>query len=150
MNNRAIINSHMQALIDGFYGCLDAACEQINARNGSSVCKGTLSRRLSGDFGWPVEDVWALEDGAGRYPVSRRRASQLQREDSACLSIYAASGAASKEAGEAVNAALAAAQSTDAGDTATAIREAEEGIEALTALRDSLTANVQPIKKGAA
>ncbi|KZY05245.1 MULTISPECIES: hypothetical protein [unclassified Sulfitobacter] len=150
MNHRAIINSHMQALIDGFYHSLDAACEQINARNGSTVCKGTMSRRLNGDFGWPVEDVIALEDGAGRYPVTRRMANRLTDKERAAACIYEASGAASKEAGEAVSAALRAAQSADAGHTAGAIREAEEGMQALSDLRDSLTAHVQPIKRGAA
>lgn len=153
--SRAIINSHMQALIDGFYGSLDAALEQINARNGSSVSKGTLSRRLHGDFGWPVEDVIALEDGAGRYPVTRRMASRLDTKAGAAGCIYSASGDFSKEAGEAACASLRAAQTATSEDHADAIREAEEAVAAAEKLRDALVAArpgaaPTPIKRGAA
>ena len=77
-------------------------------------------------------------------------ANRLTDKERAAACIYEASGAASKEAGEAVSAALRAAQSADAGHTAEAIREAEEGMQALSDLRDSLTAHAQPIKRGAA
>ena len=136
---RRVVNAGVQALIDGTYGCLDAAAETINARHGGAVSKGTLSKRLHGLHGWPVEDVMALEDAAGRYPVTRMLARRLDaRRDSAAASLYAASGVASKEAGEAVSAALAAAQSADAGELAAAIQEAAEGEAALRRLREAL------------
>lgn len=136
---RRTVNAAMQALIDGTFGCLDAAAETINARNGASASKGTLSKRLSGQLGWTIEDVWALEDAAGRYPVSNIRTRQMRGgAKSAAASLYAASGVASKEAGEAISAALQAAQSADAGELAVAIQEATEGEEAMRRLRESL------------
>lgn len=138
-HTRRRINAAMQALIDGAYGCLDAAAETINARLGASASKGTLSKRLAGQLGWTVEDVIALEDAAGRYPVTRMMARRLDaRGSTAAASLYAASGLASKEAGEAVSAALQAAQSADAGDLAAAIQEATEGERALRRLREAL------------
>ncbi len=137
---RKLVNAQMAALIDGTFGCLDAAAETINARTGGSVSKGTLSKRLAGHLGWPVEDVAALEDAAARYPVSRMMARRMNAEGptaSACL--YAASGVASKEAGEAISAALSAAQSAD-GDLTEAIREAMEAEAAMRRLREALEA----------
>ena len=139
-DRRKLVNAQMAALIDGTFGCLDAAAETINARTGGAVSKGTLSKRLSGKLGWPVEDVAALEDAAGRYPVSRMLARRMGAKGptaSACL--YAASGVASKEAGEAISAALSAAQSAD-GDRTAAIREATEAEAALRRLREALEA----------
>lgn len=139
---RKLVNAQMAALIDGTFGCLDAAAETINARTGGSVSKGTLSKRLSGHLGWPVEDVAALEDAAARYPVSRMMARRMNAEGptaSACL--YAASGIASKEVGEAVAAALRAATSADDGDRAEAIREAQEAEDAMRRLREALEAS---------
>ncbi|MFG6566699.1 hypothetical protein [Sulfitobacter sp. 1A13679] len=137
---RKLVNAQMAALIDGTFGCLDAAAETINARTHGHVSKGTLSKRLSGQLGWPVEDVAALEDAAGRYPVSRMLARRMNANGptaSACL--YAASGVASKEAGEAISAALSAAQSVD-GDLTEAIREAIEAEAAMRRLREALEA----------
>lgn len=139
---RKLVNAQMAALIDGTFGCLDAAAETINARTGGSVSKGTLSKRLSGHLGWPVEDVAALEDAAARYPVSRMMARRMNAEGptaSACL--YAASGIASKEVGEAVAAALRTATSADEGERAEAIREAMEAEDAMRRLREALEAS---------
>lgn len=136
---RRIVNAQMSALIDGTFGCLDAAAETINARTGGSVSKGTLSKRLSGQLDWPLVDVWALEDAAGRRPTSRLRSLQMDgREATASACLYAASGVASKEVGEAVSSALRAAQSADAGDKADAIREALEAETAMRQLREAL------------
>ena len=60
----------MSALIDGTFGCLDAAAETINARLGSSVSKGTLSKILSGQHQWPAVYIWALEDAASDAGVN--------------------------------------------------------------------------------
>ena len=117
---RKLVNAQMAALIDGTFGCLDAAAETINARTHGHVSKGTLSKRLSGQLGWPVEDVAALEDAAGRYPVSRMLARRMN-------------------AGEAISAALTAAQSAD-GDLTQAIREANEAEAAMRRLREALEA----------
>lgn len=138
-DRRRVINAAMTALIDGSFGCLDAAAETINARTGGSLGKGTLSKRLSGQQGWPVDDVMALEDAAGRYPVTHLMARRLNTASgSAAASVYQSSGRASKEAGEAISAALRAAQSVDGADRACAIQEVSEAIEALTELRHVL------------
>jgi hypothetical protein len=81
MTVRRTVNAAMQALIDGTFGCLDAAAETINARLGGTVSKGTLSKRLSGQLGWPVEEVMALEDAAGRHPVTRMLARRLDTRE---------------------------------------------------------------------
>lgn len=131
----------MAALVDGGFGCLDAAAETINARLGSSVAKGTLSKRLHGHIGWPVDEVIALEDAAGRYPITKMMARRLDASaDTAAACLFQVSGAASKEAGEAINAALRAAQSVDADDRAVALQEVGEAIEALVRLRTALEA----------
>ncbi|MEP5729590.1 MAG: hypothetical protein ABJL67_09445 [Sulfitobacter sp.] len=138
---RKLVNAQMAALIDGTFGCLDAAAETINARSGGSVTKGTLSKRLSGKLGWPVEDVAALEEVSGQHPVTNmlsRRKNGGRSTASSCL--YAASGVASKEVGEAVSAALRAAQSADGDDLADAIREASEAEIAMRRLKEALEA----------
>jgi hypothetical protein len=136
---RRFVNSQMAALIDGQYGCLDAAAEAINARTGQSVGKGTLSKRLSGQFGWPVDDVIALEDGAGRHPVTRMLARRLAPDEATARgSILSHAGAISKEAGEAVSAILAAQQSDAGSDAAQAVVEIDEAIQALRLARARL------------
>lgn len=135
---RRLVNSQMAALIDG-YGCLDAAAEAINARTGQNVVKGTLSKRLSGQWGWPVDDVIALEDATGRHPITRMMARRLNPDErTASGSILIHAGAISKEAGEAVSAILAAQQSDADQDKAQAITEIDEAIAALRRARAAL------------
>ncbi len=142
---RRLINSQMSALIDGQYGCLDAAAETINARTGQSVRKGTLSKRLSGLHGWPVDDVIALEDASGRHPITRLMARRLNPDaGTARGSMLLHAGAISKEAGEAVNAILAAQQSQADRDTAQAVTEIDEAIEALRRARSALEGRAAP------
>lgn len=138
---RKVVNAQMAALIDGTFGCLEAAAETINARNGGHVSKGTLSKRLSGQFGWPVEDVAALEDASGKFLTTKMLARRMKASgQGASPCLYAASGIASKEVGEAISAALRAAQSADDADTATAIQETTEAVAALQALLTKLEA----------
>jgi hypothetical protein len=133
---RDLVNAQMAALIDGTFGCLDAAAETINARTGGSLTKGTISKRLSGQIGWPVDEVAALEDAAGRHPVTRALSRRLNPDErTASGSILAQAGAISKETGEAVSAILAAQQSASAKDWAAAIAEIDEAIEALRSAR---------------
>jgi hypothetical protein len=135
-STRHLINAHMAALIDGPFGCLDSAAETINARLGLSVCKGTLSKRLSGQYGWPADEIFALEDAAGRYPVTRTAARRLHGdENTARGSIIIQAGIISKEVGEAVNALLAADQNANSENWADAVHEIDEGIEALRRAR---------------
>lgn len=138
-----LVNAQMSALIDGAFGCLDAAAETINARLGCATGKGTLSRRLSGHAGWPVHHVMALEDAAGRFPVSRMMARRIDgglRNDDPCL--IRQSGLVAKEAGEAVTAALdVASGGAGGGDPAQAVAEIDEAIAALRGLRARLLAD---------
>ncbi|MCA0856136.1 hypothetical protein [Phaeobacter italicus] len=133
---RNLVNAQMSALIDGTFGCLDAAAEAIHARTGQPVGKGTLSRRLSGNAGWPVDEVAALEDAAGRHPVTRALARRLKPdEQTAAGSIISQAGAISKETGEAVSAILAAEQSASGKDWAAAVSEIDEALEVLRRAR---------------
>lgn len=138
---KKLVNAQISALIDGTFGCLDAAAETINARTGGHVSKGTLSKRLSGQLGWPIEEIAALEEAAGHYPVTRMMARRLSgKRVTAASCVYAASGVVSKEVGEAVAATLRAAQSADAGDWVEAVREAAEAEAAASLLRQALEA----------
>ncbi len=141
-DSRKTVAAQMSALIRGTFGCLDAASEAINdalGRRDGVVSKGTLSRRAHGHAGWPVDEVIALEDIAGRYPVTRMLARRLQRGDTVSGgSLYEFSGLASKEAGEAVAAALSAAESACSDSLSQAIAEADEAERALRRLRERL------------
>ncbi|UWQ30226.1 hypothetical protein [Leisingera sp. M523] len=126
----------MAALIDGTFGSLDAAAETIYARTGRPVSKGTLSKRLAGHCGWPADEIWALEDAAGRHPVSRMRTRQLKpNEVTAGGCIMAQAGKIFKETGEAVDAIFAAQQSASAEDWAKASKEIQEAEEVLARSR---------------
>lgn len=120
---RATVTAAMKALIEGAYGCYDAAAETINARWGRGGSKGTISRKVGGLLDWTVADVVALEDASGRYPVTRILARRLYptARDNACIVEHAS--AISREAGQAVCAMLEASLSADAGDIAAAIAE---------------------------
>lgn len=146
---RALVNAQMAAMIDGCFGCLDAAAETINARTGLSVNKGTLSKRLSGQYGWPIDEVAALEDAAGRHPVTRVIARRLNPDErTARGSILAQAGAISKETGEAVNAILAAQQSASSKDWAAAAAEIDEAVQALRAARSFAEAHIRESGNG--
>lgn len=137
------VTAAMSALIEGTYGCLDAAAETINARLDETVSKGTLSKYCAGHLHWPASYIFALEDAAGRYPVSRLRARDVAgRMISAPADLYASAGVASKEAGEAIAAALSAGQSADAGDLAEALQEAREAEAAMRRLADAIEARL--------
>lgn len=134
-----VVNAQMSAMIDGKFGCLDAAVEAINSRTGQSVNKGTLSKRLSGQHGWPVDDVAALEDACGCHPVTRMLARRLNPdEQTARGSMLLHAGAISKESGEAVSAILAAQQSDNDKDHAQALVEIDEAIDALQRARSRI------------
>jgi len=138
---RRMVAAQMAALIEGTYGCLDAAAEALHARLGRPVGKGTLSKRLAGQQGWPVDEVCALEDAAGRYPVTRMMARRLDpRRAGASAHLVTLAGDISRETGEAVSAILLAQQSEGAGDAERALAEIDEAIEARRAARDKLEA----------
>ena len=142
-DQRATANALMCALIKGVYGNLDAAAETINARWGrGSSSKGTLSKRMSGALGWTLDDVFALEDAACRFPVSRFMAQRLEGLGPQCTNgnLLEEAGPISREAGEAVSAVLAAAQSAEAGDRSQAIAELADVERAVRRARQLLEA----------
>lgn len=141
MNHRLQINALMSALIDGTYQCLDAAAEALNARNGNGANKATLSKKLNLHLDWTVADVIALEDAAGRYPVTRMLARRMADADRAApMPMIQRAGSISKECGEAVAAILNAEVSASGQEKAQAVAEIDEAIEALRHARSELEA----------
>ncbi|KQI68715.1 hypothetical protein AN189_07390 [Loktanella sp. 3ANDIMAR09] len=140
-NPRAQINALVSALIDGTFQCYDAAADTIVARLGNGVSKATISRRRSGSLDWPLADILALEDAAGKYPVTRMMARRLKETGAgSSLCITRQAGAISKECGEAVAAILSAQSSAEDNCRADALSEIDEAIEALRTARATIEA----------
>ena len=129
---RRLTNGLMRSLL-GWYGCLDAATEAINARWEGGASKGTLSKKAGGSLDWTVADVIALEDAAGQYPVTRLLARRLAGAGAARPSgcLVSASADIARETGEAVAALLAASASAGAEDQAAAVKELLEARAAI-------------------
>lgn len=133
---RNIARAHMAALVDWF-GCYDAVAEQFNARWGGGASKGTVSKKLAGHLDWTIADVIALEDAAGRFPITRLMARRLEtRSGIAAGSALTDASSIAKEAGEAIAAILSAEQSSGAHEDAQAVKEIDEAIAALRRARD--------------
>jgi len=138
---RHTVSALLASLISGTFGCYDAAAETINARWGRGASKGTISKKAAGLLDWTVSDVIALEDSAGRYPVTRMLAKRLDDPSAAALGSpldHAAN--ISREAGEAVCALLTATQEAGAGNIAQAIKELHDVENAASAARERLEA----------
>lgn len=140
---RKIVRANMKSLVDWF-GCYDAVAETFNARWGvvggsAGASKGTISKKVSGNLDWTVADVIALEDAAGRYPVTRMMARRLEhRPVSEGGSLLQDGSSIAKESGEAISAILAAEQSTCADECAQAIKEVDDAMFALRQARARL------------
>lgn len=135
---RKIVRANMRSLV-GWFGCYDAVAETFNARWGGGASKGTVSKKVSGNLDWTVADVIALEDAAGRYPVTRMMARRLEhRPVSEGGSLLQDGSSIAKESGEAISAILAAEQSTCADECAQAIKEVDEAMFALRQARARL------------
>ncbi len=144
---RQIVRVTMKALIDRL-GCLDAAAETINARWGAGSSKGTLSKKLSGHLAFNVDDVIALEDAIGDYPVTKLLAKRLRnRTNDMAECLITQTGIIAKESGDVVHAVLRAEQSACANDAAQAIIEIREAIAALQAAEARLTENNPPYQR---
>jgi hypothetical protein len=139
----------MSALIDSpAFGCQDAAAAAIEARTGDPVAKGTLSKIVAGHLRWPHEYICALEDAAGVYPVSDMRARDVAarraaRHVAAPADIVPLAAAASKEAGEAVAAAIPLCARATPDHLVSALQEAREGAEALRRLAEAIEARLR-------
>lgn len=137
-DERKLVQAHMRSLIKG-YGCLDAAAETINAHWDCETSKGTLSKKLSGQFDWTISDIIALEDGLDQHPVTRllaRRLEPSEGEGVECLNEQ--SGVIAKECGEAVAAILSAQRSANSQDETNAVKEIDEALVSLMDARDTL------------
>ena len=140
---RKIVRANMRSLVDWF-GCYDAVAETFNARWGvvggaGGASKGTVSKKVSGNLDWTVADVIALEDAAGRYPVTRMMARRLENRPAAEGGSLLMDGSSiAKESGEAISSILAAEQSTCADECAQAIKEVDEAMFALRQARARL------------
>ncbi|KEP69617.1 hypothetical protein DL1_03195 [Thioclava dalianensis] len=128
---RKITRANMKSLVDWF-GCYDAVAETFNARWGGGSSKGTVSKKVSGTLDWTVADVVALEDAAGRYPVTRMLARRLEDRPAVDAGSLLMDGSSiAKESGEAIAAILAAEQSSGADEKAQAIKEIDDALFAL-------------------
>lgn len=65
---RHTLNAIMRSLVDQLGG-VDASSAIISERWSRPVSKGTISRRLSGEWDWTVCDIIALQEAAQRRPV---------------------------------------------------------------------------------
>jgi hypothetical protein len=136
-DQRSVVRVMMNALIEGTFGCYDAAAETINARWGRGASKGTISKKTSGVLDFSIADMIALEDAAGHHPITKWLARRLKPRPSVgadvCLSRQ--SGLIAKESGEAIAAILSADQSSNADERAQAIQEIIEAEAALKTAR---------------
>lgn len=137
-DSRLILSAMVQALISGTFGCLDAAALTLDARWGRGASKGTLSRKIAGSLDVTVCDVIALEDAAGRYPITHWLALRLADAVPEARDMRALAAGIAKESGEAVAAILAAELSDRAGDRAQALVEMDEAIAAMMSARSRL------------
>ncbi|AVO36613.1 hypothetical protein [Pukyongiella litopenaei] len=132
---RKIVRANMRSLVD-WMGCYDAVAETFNARWGGGASKGTVSKKMAGQLDWTVADVIALEDAAGRYPITRMLARRLETRPNAGEGSLLQDGSSiAKESGEAISAILNAEQSSCADDLAQAIGEIDEAMFALRQAR---------------
>jgi len=137
MNTRDLVQASMAALVQSF-GCYDAVVEVLRARWGAGVSKGTISRKVARDLDWTVADVVALEDAAGKFPVTRLLARRLTAAPGCPRPLSQHAGSIAKEAGEAVAAILSAEASAGGGDDEQAVVEIDEAMAALRAAREAI------------
>lgn len=112
-------------------GDLEAAAATIAARFGGVANKATLSKKMSGALTFTVEDIVALEDALGAYPVTEALARRMSSDVLVRGCLLEGGAALAKEAGEAVAALMQASSSADAGDRARALQELSEARDAL-------------------
>jgi hypothetical protein len=135
---RRIVRANMKSIVDWF-GCYDAVAETFNSRWGGGASKGTISKKVGGHLDWTVPDVIALEDAAGRYPVTRMMARRLENRPAPVDGCLIGDGSSiAKESGEAIAKILAAEQSNCADQSADAISEIDEAIYSLRQARARL------------
>ncbi|MAC81469.1 MAG: hypothetical protein CML66_25800 [Rhodobacteraceae bacterium] len=124
------IHMHMRGLVSGT-SKLASAASYISERWGCGTDASTISRKMEEQRNWTIKDVLALEDATGRFPVTLAMYARIQDlQPAKPLDVIDAAGAMSKEAGEAVAAALALSKR---GSTAQAIAEWQDVANLATA-----------------
>ncbi|MFY0661355.1 MAG: hypothetical protein JXR15_12745 [Shimia sp.] len=113
-------------------GGVEAACATVSALLGHEISKGTISRIQNGFAAVPMLYVYALEDATGDYRFTKLRAKEVEDRVAAKegQSITRLAGEVGKEAGEAVNALILAAETGDPKSMAEARVEVEEMLHA--------------------
>lgn len=109
MTDLSLIHPIMLGLIERAGGP-ERAAAQIDARLGrpldrdsQSTRKGTMSKRMSGQYPWPAEEILALEDVLGVFPYRDwLKQSTPQSEEVASMMCLMADAA--KESGEGLSA----------------------------------------------
>ena len=139
---KLIVDAHMRNLASRFQ-CYEEIIYHFKTAVDAGYLKGTLSQKVSGRFNWNIAEIVALENAANRYPVTKYLAQRLpastdKSEIAECLIDQ--SGIISMEGGEAVNAILKAQKSESSDDSAKAIAEIQEAIEALQKAKNRLMA----------
>lgn len=114
------------------FGKTEAAAEAVNARLDTALCKGTLSKVMSGQLDISLAAVWAMEDALGRYPLTRLGTRRLTEATVIVRGDFISdSSSIAKESGEAVSALLSAQVSAKARDRVEALRELYEARDAI-------------------
>ena len=117
------------------HGCYESVSALVEARFGRRIGKGGISKRMSGELPWTIEEIFALDEASGRWLVTNimdRSRAEHGAAPGAQIDLIAQAGSISKEHGEAMGAMMRAIGSQDAGDRARAAVEMREAIEAMT------------------
>ena len=131
---RAMVGAFMGSLVERAGG-VDAAAAIISARLGHEVSKGSISKRLHGQLGWPFEEIIALEDALGDHSASLWRARGLP-EIAEGRSLLEDLADVARETGEALGAVAAVAGGT--GSRAVAAKEVNDALIATKRLAAQL------------
>ena len=125
-----MISAFMQGLVERAGG-VDAAAALIGARLNTEISKGTISKRMTGKLGWPLDEIRALEKVLDDYPVSRWIARSLP-EAAEGQSLMQGAGAMAFESGEAMAAVMD--FTAGRGSKAKARKEVQDAVAATAAL----------------
>jgi hypothetical protein len=119
-------------------GGKEAAASVISSAVGHPISIGTLSKIKGGNAEVPLLWAWALMDATGNLCFDSYRTATTVHDVDVCL--FALSGRASEEGGQAVAAGIRAAQSGKAGDHAAAAVESREAAAEFTKMAEHFEA----------
>lgn len=143
------IHAAMRGLVASL-GKIEVAAQLIADRRGGDPQKGTLSKKMSRQLEWDSVDILALEDAAGRYPVTAILSARVEGDsDGRTVDMMHATGEAMREAGEAASAmlrAIASGSSADMAKAAVEWREAAEAFQRVMPVFDGGTSAAIPMR----